>query len=38
MAPGSIAAPLAGYVHAAGARYVFGHPGESVIDFMAARF
>jgi hypothetical protein len=37
MAPGSIAALLAGYVHAAGVRHVFG-PGESVIDFMAAQF
>jgi thiamine pyrophosphate-dependent acetolactate synthase large subunit-like protein len=38
MAPGSIAALLAGYVHAAGVRHVFGCPGESVIDFMAAQF
>ena len=35
-APESTAALLAGYVHAAGARYVFGYPGESVIDFMEA--
>ncbi|HXZ70807.1 MAG TPA: thiamine pyrophosphate-binding protein, partial [Streptosporangiaceae bacterium] len=30
------AALLAGYVHAAGVRHVFGYPGESVIDFMEA--
>ena len=35
-APESTAALLAGYVHAAGARHVFGYPGESVIDFMEA--
>ncbi len=34
--PGSTAALLAAYVHAAGVRYVFGYPGESVIDFMEA--
>ena len=33
---GSTAALLAGYVHAAGVRHVFGYPGESVIDFMEA--
>ena len=27
---------LAGYVHAAGVRHVFGYPGESIIDFMEA--
>ena len=27
---------LAGYVHAAGMRHVFGYPGESIIDFMEA--
>ena len=32
----STAALLAGYVHAAGVRHVFGYPGESVIDFMEA--
>ena len=31
-----MAALLAGYVHAAGVRHVFGYPGESVIDFMEA--
>ena len=35
-APASTAALLAGYVHAAGVRHVFGYPGESVIDFMEA--
>jgi acetolactate synthase I/II/III large subunit len=35
-APGSTAALLAGYIHAAGVRHVFGYPGESVIDFMEA--
>ena len=35
-AQGSTAALLAGYLHAAGARHVFGYPGESVIDFMEA--
>ena len=35
-APGSTAALLAAYVHAAGVRHVFGYPGESVIDFMEA--
>ena len=35
-APESAAALLAGYVHAAGVRHVFGYPGESVIDFMEA--
>jgi acetolactate synthase I/II/III large subunit len=35
-APGSVAALLAGYVHAAGVRHVFGYPGESVIDFIEA--
>ena len=35
-APESTAALLAGYVHAAGVRHVFGYPGESVIDFMEA--
>jgi acetolactate synthase-1/2/3 large subunit len=30
------AALLAGYLHAAGVRHVFGYPGESVIDFMEA--
>jgi acetolactate synthase-1/2/3 large subunit len=34
--PGSTAALLAGYLHAAGVRHVFGYPGESVIDFMEA--
>jgi acetolactate synthase-1/2/3 large subunit len=34
--PESTAALLAGYLHAAGVRYVFGYPGESVIDFMEA--
>jgi acetolactate synthase-1/2/3 large subunit len=33
---GSVAALLAGYVHAAGVRYIFGYPGESVIDFLEA--
>ncbi|MBV9207374.1 MAG: thiamine pyrophosphate-binding protein [Actinobacteria bacterium] len=36
LAGGSAAALLAGYVHAAGVRHVFGYPGESVIDFMEA--
>jgi hypothetical protein len=27
---------LAGYLHAAGVRHVFGYPGESIIDFMEA--
>src|SRR5260370_22704263 len=36
MAQLSTAALLAGYVHAAGVRHVFGYPGESVIDFMEA--
>ena len=36
MEPGSTASLLAGYVHAAGVRHVFGYPGESVIDFMEA--
>jgi hypothetical protein len=31
VAQGSIAAMLAGYVHVAGVRHVFGYPGESVI-------
>jgi len=35
-APESTASLLAGYVHAAGVRHVFGYPGESVIDFMEA--
>ena len=35
-APASTAALLAGYVHAAGVRHVFGYPGESVVDFMEA--
>jgi thiamine pyrophosphate-dependent acetolactate synthase large subunit-like protein len=35
-APASTAALLAGYLHAAGVRHVFGFPGESVIDFMEA--
>jgi acetolactate synthase I/II/III large subunit len=35
-APESTADLLAGYVHAAGVRHVFGYPGESVIDFMEA--
>ena len=35
-APQSTAALLAGYLHAAGVRHVFGYPGESVIDFMEA--
>ncbi len=35
-APESTAALLAGYLHAAGVRHVFGYPGESVIDFMEA--
>ncbi len=34
--PDSTAALLAGYLHAAGVRHVFGYPGESVIDFMEA--
>jgi acetolactate synthase-1/2/3 large subunit len=36
MAETSAARLLAGYVHAAGLRHVFGHPVESVIDFMEA--
>ncbi|MDQ2815270.1 MAG: thiamine pyrophosphate-binding protein, partial [Actinomycetota bacterium] len=32
----SVAALLAGYVHAAGVRHIFGYPGESVIDFLEA--
>ncbi len=36
-APESTAALLAGYVHAAGVRHVFGYPGESVIEFMPHR-
>jgi len=36
MAESSTAALLAGYLHAAGVRHVFGYPGESVIDFMEA--
>src|SRR5260370_1608764 len=36
VAPGSTAALLAGYLHAADVRHVFGYPGESVIDFMEA--
>jgi acetolactate synthase-1/2/3 large subunit len=36
MAHGSTAELLAGYVHAAGVRHIFGYPGESVIDFMEA--
>ena len=32
----SVAELLAGYLHAAGLRHVFGYPGESVIDFMEA--
>ena len=35
-APASTAALLAGDLHAAGVRHVFGYPGESVIDFMEA--
>jgi acetolactate synthase I/II/III large subunit len=35
-APESTAALLAGYLHAAGVRHVFGYPGESVIEFMEA--
>jgi thiamine pyrophosphate-dependent acetolactate synthase large subunit-like protein len=35
-APESTAALLAGYLHPAGVRHVFGYPGESVIDFMEA--
>src|SRR2546429_9549975 len=35
-APESTAALLAGYLHAAGVRHVFGYPGESIIDFMEA--
>jgi len=35
-APESTAALLAGYLHAAGVRHVFGYPGESVIDFIEA--
>jgi acetolactate synthase-1/2/3 large subunit len=34
--PQTTAALLAGYVHAAGVRHVFGYPGESIIDFMEA--
>ena len=33
---GTTASLLAGYVHAAGVRHIFGYPGESVIDFMEA--
>jgi acetolactate synthase I/II/III large subunit len=36
LAQASTAALLAGYLHAAGVRHVFGYPGESVIDFMEA--
>jgi acetolactate synthase-1/2/3 large subunit len=36
MEHGSTAELLAGYVHAAGVRHIFGYPGESVIDFMEA--
>jgi acetolactate synthase I/II/III large subunit len=36
VAAGTTAALLAGYVHAAGVRHIFGYPGESVIDFMEA--
>ena len=32
--PGTTAALLAGYLHAAGVRHVFGYPGESILDFM----
>jgi len=35
-ADGSVAELLARYLHDAGLRHVFGYPGESVIDFMAA--
>ena len=35
-APESTASQLAGYVHAAGVRHVFGYPGESIVDFMEA--
>ncbi len=35
-ARGTTAALLAGYLHAAGVRHIFGYPGESVIDFMEA--
>ena len=35
-APESTASLLAGYVHAAGVRHVFGYPGESIVDFMEA--
>src|SRR5262249_16420334 len=34
--PETTAALLAGYLHAAGVRHVFGHPGESILDFMEA--
>src|SRR6476659_8184453 len=34
--PGTTAALLAGYLHAAGVRHVFGYPGESILDFMEA--
>src|SRR5689334_9581611 len=34
--PETTAALLAGYVHAAGVRHVFGYPGESILDFMEA--
>ena len=34
--PESTAALLAGYLHAAGVRHVYGYPGESVIEFMEA--
>jgi acetolactate synthase-1/2/3 large subunit len=33
---GTTADLLAGYLHAAGVRHIFGYPGESVIDFMEA--
>jgi acetolactate synthase I/II/III large subunit len=34
--PESTAGLLAGYLHAADVRHVFGYPGESVVDFMEA--
>ena len=34
--PGTTAALLAGYLHAAGVRHVFGYHGESILDFMEA--
>ncbi len=34
--PETTAALLAGYLHAAGVRHVFGYPGESILDFMEA--